>query len=174
MRFKILSVLAATVMLAACAQDGQDGGGSGGDGSKVNAVNQPAASAAPTRSVASGPTPGSTEDFVVTVGDRVFFGFDQSDLSTDAQSTLDRQAVWLQKYPSARISVEGHCDERGTREYNLALGERRASAVRDYLVARGIDSNRVDTISYGKERPVAVGANEESRAQNRRGVTVVN
>ena len=174
MRFKIVSVLAATLMLAACAQDGQDGGGSGGDGSKVNAVNKPAASAAPTSTVDSRPTPGSTEEFVAEVGDRVFFGFDQSDLSTDAQSTLDRQAAWLQKYPSARISVEGHCDERGTREYNLALGDRRASAVRDYLVALGIDSNRVETISYGKERPVAFGANEESWSQNRRGVTVVN
>jgi len=178
MRFKILSVLVATVMLAACAQDGQDGGGSSGDGSKVNAVNKPAASAAPTSSVsssvASRPTPGSPEEFVAEVGDRVFFGVDRSDLSTDAQSTLDRQAAWLQKYRSARISVEGHCDERGTREYNLALGERRASAVRDYLVALGIDSNRVDTISYGKERPIAVGANEEAWFQNRRGVTVVN
>lgn len=174
MRFKILSLLAAAVLLAACAEDDKTGGGASGSGNTVNAVNKPAVAAAPTQSVASRPAPGSKEEFVAEVGDRVFFGFDQSDLSPDAQATLDRQAAWLQKYPSARVSVEGHCDERGTREYNLALGDRRASAVRDYLVARGIDASRIDTISYGKERPVAFGGNEASWSQNRRGVTAVN
>jgi peptidoglycan-associated lipoprotein len=174
MRFKILSVLAATVMLAACAQDGTDGGNNSGDGAKVQPVNNPQVAAAPKGPVVSRPEPGSKEEFVAEVGDRVFFGFDKSDLSADAQSTLDRQAGWLNKYPSARILVEGHCDERGTREYNLALGERRATSVRDYLVARGIDASRIDTISFGKERPVAFGGEETANAQNRRGVTVVN
>jgi peptidoglycan-associated lipoprotein len=174
MRFKILSVLAATMMLAACAQDGKDGGNNSGDGAKVQPVNKPQAVAAPSKPVVARPEPGSKEEFVAEVGDRVFFALDKSGLSADAQSTLDRQAAWLKKYPSARVAVEGHCDERGTREYNLALGERRSTAVRDYLVARGIDASRVDTISYGKERPVAFGGDEAAWSQNRRGVTVVN
>ena len=174
MRFKILSVFAAAMMLVACAQDGKDGGNNAGDGSKAQPVNKPQVGASPSAPVLARPEPGSKEEFVSEVGDRVFFGFDQSNLSKDAQSTLDRQAAWLQKYPSARVAVQGHCDERGTREYNLALGERRASAVRDYLVARGIDSSRIDTISYGKERPVAFGGDESAGSQNRRGVTVVN
>ena len=175
MRVKILSLIAAAAMLTACAQDQDAAGGSSGSGNTVQPVNQPAASAAPATSVSSsGPVAGSMEEFVAEVGDRVFFGFDQSDLSSDAQTTLDRQATWLQKYPSVRITVEGHCDERGTREYNLALGERRASAVKDYLVARGIDGGRIETISYGKERPVAFGGTESAWSQNRRGVTAVN
>jgi peptidoglycan-associated lipoprotein len=174
MRFKILSVFAATMLLAACAQDGTDGGNNSGDGAKVQPVNKPQVSGAPTGTVVNRPEAGSKEEFVAEVGDRVFFGFDQSDLSRDAQATLDRQAAWLKKYRSARVAVEGHCDERGTREYNLALGDRRSQAVRDYLVARGIDASRIDTISYGKERPVAFGGDEAAWSQNRRGVTVVN
>ncbi|MBM85524.1 MAG: peptidoglycan-associated lipoprotein [Rhodospirillaceae bacterium] len=172
MRSKILSLFAAVALLAACAQDSQQDGGSSGSGATT--ANTPKATAAPKKKVASKPAPGSKEEFVAEVGDRVFFGVDQSDLNPDAQSTLDRQAAWLKKYPSVRVAVEGHCDERGTREYNLALGERRASAVRDYLVARGIDPSRLSTISYGKERPVAFPSNEEAWAQNRRSVTSVN
>jgi len=104
----------------------------------------------------------------------VFFGFDKSDLTPEARATLDRQAAWLNQYPRVTISIEGHADERGTREYNLALGERRADAVKKYLTARGVDANRVATISYGKERPQVLGSNEAAWAQNRRGVTVVN
>ena len=174
MRFKILSIFAATMLLAACAQDAQDGGNNSGDGAKVQPVTQPQTATAPSQPVVARPEPGSKEEFVAEVGDRIFFGFDKSDLSSDAQATLDRQAAWLNKYPSARVAIEGHCDERGTREYNLALGERRASAVRDYLVARGIDASRIDTISYGKERPVAFGGDETAWSQNRRGVTVIN
>jgi peptidoglycan-associated lipoprotein len=110
---------------------------------------------------------------VVNVGDRIFFAVDQSDLTAEAKSTLDRQAAWMKKYNGVRVVVEGHCDERGTREYNLALGERRAMAVKNYLVASGVDADRIDSISYGKERPAVVGNNESSWAQNRRGVTVV-
>ena len=117
--------------------------------------------------------PGSQEDLAQNVGDRVFFGYDRYDLAPEAQTTLDSQAQWLNKYPSVNITIEGHSDERGTREYNLALGERRANAVKNYLIGRGVAGNRVNTISYGKEQPAVVGTNPGSWAQNRRGVTRV-
>jgi peptidoglycan-associated lipoprotein len=120
-----------------------------------------------------GPAPGTQQDLVVNVGDRVFFGFDEYNLTREGQFTLERQAEWLKKYPSVRVTIEGHCDERGTREYNLALGEKRANSVKNYLAALGIDSSRVTTISYGKERPAVIGSNEAAWSQNRRGVTIV-
>lgn len=120
-----------------------------------------------------GATPGSQADLVANVGDRVFFGFDRYDLTAEARNTLDLQAEWLAKYPNVRVAIEGHCDERGTREYNLALGERRAASVKSYLIARGVDPSRLSTISYGKERPAVPGSDETSWAQNRRGVTMV-
>jgi peptidoglycan-associated lipoprotein len=120
-----------------------------------------------------GPLPETEEYFVVEVGDRVFFGFDDIGLSDRARETLQRQATWLRTYPGIRVVIEGHTDERGTREYNLALGERRANSVLNYLVALGIDASRLETISYGKERPVALGSNETAWALNRRAVTVV-
>lgn len=118
-------------------------------------------------------TPGSAQDFQVNVGDRVFFETDSSALTSQSQATLERQVQWLGQYPRYTFTVEGHADERGTREYNLALGARRASAVRDYLIARGIAPNRMRTISYGKERPVAVCDDISCWSQNRRGVTVL-
>ena len=121
-----------------------------------------------------GPVPGSQADLVVNVGDRIFFGYDSYDISSEARMTLDKQANWLAQYPSLTITVEGHADERGTREYNLALGERRANAVRNYLSALGVDSSRVTVISFGKERPAVPGANSSAWSQNRRGVTKVN
>ena len=121
----------------------------------------------------NGGAPGSQQEFLVTVGDRVFFGLDHYDISDEAKATLEKQATWLKQYANLNISVEGHADERGTREYNLALGERRANAVKNYLVALGIAPSRISTISYGKERPAVVGSNEAAWAQNRRGVTVV-
>ncbi|MEZ0259691.1 MAG: peptidoglycan-associated lipoprotein Pal [Alphaproteobacteria bacterium] len=121
----------------------------------------------------NGPAPGSQQDLVVNVGDRVFFGYDQYDLTSEARSTIERQAQWMKQYPSVSIMVEGHADERGTREYNIALGEKRASAVRNYLIANGVEPSRLQTISYGKERPAVMGAEETSWAQNRRGVLVV-
>src|SRR5688500_10336684 len=120
-----------------------------------------------------GPVPGSQQDLVVNIGDRVFFGYDRYDLTPEAQTILQQQAEWMKRYPNVRMSIEGHCDERGTREYNLALGERRANSVKNYLVALGVDQNRVTTISYGKERPAVPGSDEDAWAQNRRGVTVV-
>src|ERR1700754_4899089 len=107
------------------------------------------------------------------VGDRVIFALDSSTLDSEAQQTRERQSAWLKKYPSVNVTIEGHCDERGTREYNLALGDRRATSVKNYLVADGISDGRVKSISYGKERPAVLGHNEAAWAQNRRGVTVV-
>jgi peptidoglycan-associated lipoprotein len=117
--------------------------------------------------------PGSAEDLRVNVGDTVHFEYDRYQLRDEDRNLLQRQAGWLQKYPQVRVTVEGHCDERGTREYNLALGARRANAVKEYLVSLGVSSGRVDTISYGKERPVCTQSSEDCWAQNRRGVTTV-
>lgn len=166
MRMKVLGVLAAVAMLAACESSPESGTVQTSSGQA-----QTSTSPAP---APAGPTPGTTEDFVANVGDRVFFEFDRSDLTAEARTTLERQAFWLRKYPSVTVSIEGHADERGTREYNLALGERRASSARDYLVSLGIDPSRLSTISYGEERPAVVGSNEEAWAQNRRAVTVIN
>lgn len=118
-------------------------------------------------------TPGSPQDFTVNVGDRIFFDTDSTSIRADAQQTLARQAQWLQQYPNYAITVEGHADERGTREYNLALGARRAAATRDYLASLGIPAGRIKTISYGKERPVAVCDDISCWSQNRRAVTVL-
>ncbi len=118
-------------------------------------------------------TPGSAQDFTVNVGDRIFFDTDSSSIRADAAQTLDRQAQWLARYPNYAITVEGHADERGTREYNLALGARRAAATRDYLASRGVPAQRLKTISYGKERPVAVCDDISCWSQNRRAVTVL-
>ena len=119
-------------------------------------------------------TPGSAQDFTVNVGDRIFFDTDSSAIRADAQSTLSKQAQWLNKYGQYRITVEGHADERGTREYNIALGARRAAATRDFLIGQGVAGNRMKTISYGKERPVAVCDDISCWSQNRRAVTVLN
>ncbi len=168
MRYNFLSVLAAVALLAACetapesSGNAQSSGGSSttssSSGSSMAAVQIPA---------------GSQEDLVVNVGDRVFFGFDSSDLTAESRAALEKQAAWMKKFGGVRVVLEGHCDERGTREYNLALGERRANAAKDYLVALGINPARVKTISYGKERPAALCHNESAWAQNRRSVTVV-
>jgi peptidoglycan-associated lipoprotein len=154
---KLLCLMAALVLVSACDTLGMGEGSGGASGSGH----------------AGAAKPGTQEDMVVNVGDRVFFGFDKSDLSAEARATLDRQVAWLKKYSSIKVMVEGHCDERGTREYNLALGERRATAAKNYLVAEGVSAGRVKTISYGKERPAVLGSNEAAWAQNRRGVTVV-
>jgi len=152
---KSLIALAAVALLAACA-------------SRQTPTPTPEATPPATTAPApSGPTPGSVEDFRVSVGDRVFFGYDRFDLTAEARSVLERQAAWLRQYPNVRLLVAGNCDERGTREYNLALGARRAAAARDYLVSLGIDGARVETVSYGKERPLDPRANEEAWSVNR-------
>jgi peptidoglycan-associated lipoprotein len=117
--------------------------------------------------------PGSQEDLVVNVGDRVFFDFDKFSVRPGERKILKKQAAWLKTYPKVFVTIQGHADERGTREYNLALGDRRANSVKDYLVSLGVNPGRVNTISYGKERPVATGSSESAWSQNRRGVTKV-
>lgn len=123
--------------------------------------------------VQSSVVPGSIQDFRVNVGDTVHFAYNEYNIQDEDRGVLQRQATWLQRYPQVRVTVEGHCDERGTREYNLALGARRANAVKEYLVSLGVSSSRVDTISYGKERPICTESNESCWAQNRRGVTTI-
>jgi peptidoglycan-associated lipoprotein len=167
MRMKLLSLFAASLLLAACETTPTTTAGSGGSGAAASTA--PAAAAPRT-----GPVPGSQQDLVVNVGDRVFFDLDKSDLKPEARRTLERQAAWLKQYGNVSVTIEGHCDERGTREYNLALGDRRAKAASNYLVSLGIAANRIRTISYGKERPAVLGSNEAAWSQNRRSVTVVN
>lgn len=116
---------------------------------------------------------GTQQQLVAEIGDRVFFGYDRYDLNDEARDLLNRQAQWLKQYGNLTVTVEGHADERGTREYNLALGERRAESVKNYLISMGVDPRRVNTISYGKEQPAVLGANPSAWAQNRRGVTRV-
>lgn len=160
---KFMCLMAALVMVSACDTTGDDegmGGAGGGAGAGYGSRSGVA-------------RPGTQEDLVVNVGDRVFYGFDKADLTAEARATLDRQAAWLKQYPSINVTLEGHCDERGTREYNLALGERRAAAAKNYLVAAGVQADRVHTVSYGKERPAVLGSNEAAWAQNRRAVSVV-
>ena len=169
MRLKFLALLAAAVLVAGCSsapESQSTAGGSGGAAPGSSSTNTPAAQPA-------GPRPGSQEELVATVGDRVFFDYDKSVVKPEGRTVLNRQAAWLKQYGSVSVTIEGHCDERGTREYNLALGARRANAVKDYLIAQGISASRIKTISYGKERPVALGSNEAAWTQNRRGVTMV-
>jgi len=144
---KLFMLVVTGLFLASCAATNQNSGGS------VNA--------------------GTQEDLIVNVGDRVFFEFDSAELTVDAQATLDAQAAWLQQYSDTQITIEGHADERGTREYNLALGDKRAFAVYSYLAQAGVDTNRMDYVSWGKERPEVVGSDENAWSQNRRSVTVV-
>ena len=171
MRIKILSLFASALLVSACATEPEGSGTASGSGSSPQTTaSGSGTSAAPTTQKAAplGAPPGSGVDFYVNVGDRVFFDFNKSEIGAKAAGTLEKQAAWLQKYPNKTIVVEGHADERGTREYNLALGERRANAVRDYVVANGISSLRIETVSYGEERPVAYGAGDSNWTQNRR------
>ncbi len=155
MTTRLLGAVAAVALLAACSNTDQNAN-AGGAGAGANTVR-----------------PGSQEDLVANVGDRVLFGFDSSQISADQRPILQRQSEWMGRYPDVRVQVEGHTDERGTREYNLALGQRRANAARDVLVASGVNGARISTISYGKDRPSALGSDESAWAQNRRAVTVV-
>ncbi|HSR55649.1 MAG TPA: peptidoglycan-associated lipoprotein Pal, partial [Alphaproteobacteria bacterium] len=151
-----MSILAALLLVAACEttpEKSQSASGAGG----TSASSGGSGGEATTSQQLPGPKPGSAEDFVVNVGDRVFFDFDRYNLKPKARQVLERQAAWLKRYPSVVVTIEGHCDERGTREYNLALGERRANSAKNYLVALGVNPNRIRTISYGKERPAVAG-----------------
>jgi peptidoglycan-associated lipoprotein len=169
---RILSLLAVIVLVAGCSSTPKDTGTLSTE-SNLPVTEAPSAEAQPAVDAAQGAAPGTQQDLVVNVGDRVFFGYDKYDLTTDARATIEKQVLWLKKYPHINISVEGHCDERGTREYNLALGEKRAMTVKNYMIALGVESGRIQTISYGKERPAVAGSDETAWAQNRRGVVVV-
>ena len=137
----------------------------------------PAYPTAPTGPVTGGglgsAQPGSEQDFVVNVGDRIYFDLDSYEVRPEAMPRLDAQAQWLQRYPSVTIRIEGNADERGTREYNLALGARRANAIRDFLIAQGVSASRIETISFGKEKPIDAGSTEEAWAKNRNGHTAI-
>ena len=148
---KLLSLFCALVALSGCSTFGADGGLFSGADCESRLA----------------------RDFVENTTDTVFFAFDSSSLSAEAQAALDTQVAWLKKHDDVNVIVQGHCDDRGTREYNLALGERRANAVKQYLVSQGIEESRISTISYGKERPAVLGNNEAAWAQNRRAITVV-
>ena len=148
---KLLSLFCARVALSGCSTFGADGGLFSGADCESRLA----------------------RDFVENTTDTVFFAFDSSSLSAEAQAALDTQVAWLKKHDDVNVIVQGHCDDRGTREYNLALGERRANAVKQYLVSQGIEESRISTISYGKERPAVLGNNEAAWAQNRRAITVV-
>jgi peptidoglycan-associated lipoprotein len=175
MIFRTILVLGLMITLSACAtKDGEDTVVVGGAGEYEDVTGVPVDGDGVSREYVGGAEPGSQQDLTINIGDRVFFGYDRYDLTPDAQRTVELQAEWMQRYPNVTITIEGHCDERGTREYNLALGERRANAVKSYLVALGISSSRIEIISFGKERPAVVGTGATVWSQNRRGVTIVN
>ena len=161
----ILSIFLA-VFISACTTTPKDTVDSSGSGSSSSSQES-------TSSEDLSVEPGSQEDLIVNVGDRVFFDYNSSDLDSDAQELLQDQVAWIKQY-NVSVTIEGHCDERGTREYNLALGEKRAQAVKNYLTSMGIPSAKITTISYGKERPAVVGSNDGAWSQNRRSVTSVN
>ena len=173
MIIKLLASALLVFFLAACSTTPKDTADSSGSGS--TSTSSDVSSSAETETTESASIePGSQEDLIVNVGDRVFFNYDSSDLDTDAQELLQDQVAWLKQYSDVSVIIEGHCDERGTREYNLALGEKRAQSVKNYIINLGISADRVSTISYGKERPAVVGSNDGAWAQNRRSVTIVN
>ena len=175
MFLKFLSSILLMLFIAACSTTPKDSADSSGSGT-TSSSSDVASSGSDSSSEVSDASiePGSQEDLIVNVGDRVFFGYDSSDLDSDALELLQDQVAWLKQNSDVSITIEGHCDERGTREYNLALGEKRAQAVKNYLIGLGISPDRVSTISYGKERPAVVGSNDGAWSQNRRSVTIVN
>ena len=173
MFYKFFISIFMVLFVAACATTPKDSADSSGSGSSSSGSDV-SSEGAITETSGSGIVSGSQEDLIVNVGDRVFFGYDSSDLDSDALELLQDQVAWLKQNSDVSVTIEGHCDERGTREYNLALGEKRAQAVKNYLIGLGINPDRVSTISYGKERPAVVGSNDGAWAQNRRSVTIVN
>lgn len=168
MFLRFITIIFSLLVISACTTTGNNtkSTGSASTNATASKYNVESSSLEPFSKIAGSKTNARAHD-------RVFFDFDQSTLSKTAQSTLDKQAAYLKKNPTINVMVEGHCDERGTREYNLALGARRADAVRKYLVSSGVQSSRITTVSYGKERPAVLGSNSAAYAENRRGVTVI-
>lgn len=185
MRFKLFSIFIAALIVSACGSTDESGTVPSGGSTTVPSGDSAAAPSDDSAAVSSedslvstseipGPVAGSQEALLVEVGDRVFYAFDSSALTSEGIATVQKLAAWLSRNPAVTMTLEGHADERGTREYNLALGERRAGAVRNYLVDFGVSPNRLQTISYGKERPEVLGSFKSAWAQNRRTVFVVN
>jgi peptidoglycan-associated lipoprotein len=175
MLIRLLAIALLATSLAACSSTKDEEAGGVTVGERVDGGTGPldGTGVYGDGSVSGSAVPGSQEDLAANVGDRVFFAYDSYDLAPEARDTLNRQVEWLNRYPNLQITIEGHSDERGTREYNIALGDRRATAVKNYLVSMGIPASRLSTISYGKEQPAVVGSDASSWAQNRRGVTRV-
>ncbi len=170
---RIITLFAALGLLAACETAPNTSGDADGTGASSSTATSSSTASSSADSGSSSEQMTISEE-LIQIGDRVLFGFDSYELTSDAKSILDNQASFLASNPSVRITIEGHCDERGTREYNLALGESRASATRDYLVAQGVNPARIKIISYGKERPAVIGSNEDAWRFNRRAVSVIN
>lgn len=170
---RLALILAATTSMAACASKPKPQPGPAGPTGPTTQGPESPVIPGPPGDVGQAAVPGSEQDFVINVGDRVYFDFDSYDVRADAGPVLDAQASWLNRYPGVRVRIEGNADERGTREYNLALGARRANSVRDYLVSRGVSASRINTISYGKEQPIDPGAGEEAYQRNRNARTAI-
>lgn len=174
MRFSLVTTFAAALLLAACSTPSEDDSMTSGSGSSGTGTTQQSAGAGEQSPTLPGPAAGTMEELTVEVGDRIFFDYDQFTIRADQRGTVEALAAWLDTNRGVTLSIEGHADERGTREYNLALAERRANSVRDYLVALGVTPARLSTVSYGEERPAVLGSNDSAWAQNRRGTFVVN
>ena len=170
---KILISVVLAFFVAGCATKSKDSADTSGSGSSTSTSSVSSEESSTSTSSEASIVPGSQEDLIVNVGDRVFFDYDSAELDADAQELLQHQAAWFREHGIVEVTIEGHCDERGTREYNLALGEKRAQAVKNYLSSLAIFP-AINTISYGKERPAVIGSHDGAWAQNRRSVTIVN
>lgn len=166
-----LTALAAVLAISACSEETQQGGGAVGSGNTMGT--QPRGPVGQRALTEAERLAQLQQEFQTSVGDRVYYATDSTSLSAEAKQTLDRQSAFLRSYPTISLRIEGHADERGTREYNLALGDRRAQSAREYLLAQGVSSSRLTTTTYGKERPEAIGSNESAWAKNRRAVSVI-
>ncbi|MBK1658910.1 peptidoglycan-associated lipoprotein Pal [Paracraurococcus ruber] len=171
MKIAPAAILGLALLAAACSDSAEDAAATGNAAANAAGLSGSALSGGAGRGGSA--RPGSQEDLAQTAGDRVYFGTDSATVGADQRPTLQKQAQWLQQYRQVQVAVEGHADERGTREYNLALGQRRANAARDLLVGNGVAGQRIQTLSYGKDRPEALGSDEQAWAQNRRAVTAV-
>jgi len=160
-RHRLILAVAGTLLVAGCASDETGTSGTGGQGQQSSQTG-----------IGSQTVGGDALSRLEAIGDRVFFDYQQADLKPEGRTLVQKWAGWLEQYPNARVTIEGHCDERGTREFNLALGERRAEAARSYLVSLGVDARRVSVVSYGKERPAVIGSTEDAWSKNRRAVMV--
>ena len=171
---RLALITGAAISIAACSSTPKPTPLGPTSGSSQSQEGGPTVPPAPSVSEAPvGPIPGSMQDFVINAGDRIYFDFDAYSIRSDAQKVLAQQADWLNRFPAVQVRIEGNCDERGTREYNLALGARRANSVREFLVAHGVSADRINTVSYGKERPLDPGSDEQAWARNRNARTAI-